>query len=281
MPIIFDDMSLPQPSGEFDWVQESWGAALRCRPLADLAPHCFSTRKLELDVARTVSSAGWEALAHALGVDPECLVRMRQVHCTDIFEVKRENGVGRVFPDPRTGKTLPTPFSEWPEADIAVSDDPSVALSVRVADCVPILLADRRSGAVAAVHAGWKGTAARAAMVAVQSLTSRYRTKAEDVIAAVGPSIGPCCYEVGSELAGYFSSHTEASTWFIQDAKPHFDLWRATRDQLIRAGLQAEQIHMCNLCTFDHPTLFHSYRRDGQNAGRLVAAIRSAPDRTP
>jgi polyphenol oxidase len=252
MPIIFVDMSLPKPSGEFEWAQESWGAALRCHPLAAIAPHYFSTRQ----------DAPEQTLADALGVGLDALVRMKQVHCADVFVAN-----GR-------------PPSK-PEADIAVTDDPSIALSVRIADCVPILLADRRTGAVAAIHAGWKGTAAGAAIVAVQNLTSRYGTNPEDVVAAVGPSIGPCCYEVGPDLASHFSSHAEAATWFTQDAKPHLDLWRATRDQLARAGLPLQQIHVCELCTFDYPALFHSYRRDAKNAGRLVAAIRSGPGRTP
>ena len=252
MPIIFVDMSLPKPSGEFEWVQESWGAALRCRPLAAMAPHYFSTRQ----------HAPEQTLADALGVDLDALVRMQQVHRADVFVAK-----GR-------------PLSK-PEADIAVTDDPSIALSVRVADCVPVLLADRRTGAVAAIHAGWKGTAAGAVIVAIESLTSMYSSDPGDVVAAVGPSIGPCCYEVGPDLAEHFSSHAEAVTWFTRDAKPHLDLWRATRDQLARAGMRPEHIHVSELCTFDHPTLFHSYRREGTSAGRLVAAIRSAPGRMP
>jgi copper oxidase (laccase) domain-containing protein len=118
-------------------------------------------------------------------------------------------------------------------------------------------------------------------MVAVDSLRKRYGTNAGDVIAAVGPSIGACCYEVGSDLAAHFSSHPEASTWFSRAEKPHLDLWRATRDQLGRAGVPPGQIHVAELCTFHHPAVFHSYRRDGKEAGRLVAAIRSAPGRTP
>ena len=263
-------MSLPKPSGEFEWVQAPWGASLRCGPLRELARHCFSTRELSLEGARADDSAGWRVLADTLGVELGSLVRMRQVHCADVFEARSEKGVGS-----------PTPFSEWPQADIAVTDDPSVALSVRAADCVPILLGDRRTGAVAAIHAGWKGTAAGAAMVAVRSLTTRYGTEPENVIAAVGPCIGPCCYVVGPELPAHFSAHPEASAWFSSRARPHLDLWRATRDQLARAGVPLTQIHVSALCTFDHPALCHSYRRDGARAGRLVAAIRSSPDRTP
>jgi hypothetical protein len=245
-------MSPPKPNGGFEWVQESWGDALRCPPLAAIAPHYFSTRQ----------EAPEQALAGALGVGLDALVRMRQVHGANVFVAK-----GRP--------------SSKPEADIAVTDDPSIALGVRVADCVPVLLADRRTGAVAAIHAGWKGTAAGAVIAAVESLRSTYGTNPVDLIAAVGPSIGPCCYEVGSELAVHFSSHPDAATWFTPDAKPHLDLWRATGDQLVRAGLSSQHIHVAGLCTFDHPSLFHSFRREGASAGRLVAAIRSAPGRTP
>jgi YfiH family protein len=245
-------MSLPKPSGEFEWVQAPWGVALRCRPLAAMAPHYFGTRQ----------DAPEATLADALGVGLDALVRMQQVHRADVFVAK---GI---------------PPSK-PEADIAVTDDPSIALSVRVADCVPILLADCRTGAVAAIHAGWKGTAAGAAIVAVESLKSIYGTDPRDIVAAVGPSIGPCCYEVGSELADHFSAHGDAATWFTRDAKPRLDLWRASRDQLGRAGVPSEHIHVASLCTFDHPTEFHSYRRDGTRAGRLVAAIRSEPGKMP
>ncbi len=263
MPIIFVVMSYPQPSGEFEWTQESWGAALRCRPLASVARHCFSTRELALENVLGVPAPTWASLARAFDVEPASLVRMHQVHCADVFEARKANR------------------DRWPEADIAITDDPSVAISVRVADCVPILLADRRSGAVAAVHAGWRGMAAGAVMVAVESLRARYGTNADEVIAAVGPSIGPCCYEVGTDLAAQFSSHPEAPTWFSRAERPHLDLWRATRDQLARAGVPPGQIHVCELCTSDHPAVFHSYRRDGIGAGRLVAAIRSAAGRTP
>jgi YfiH family protein len=273
------ERTLPQPSGDFEWVQAAWGAALRCRPLVDIAPHVFSTRDLRLDGVGDNDPESWRLLSRDLGVELDALVRLRQVHCVEVFAAKKRAKNGQ------SGKTLPTPFSGspvsgWPQADIAVSDDPSVALSVRIADCVPILLADRRGGAVAAIHAGWNGTAEGAAMVAVRALESRFGTRPADVVAAVGPSIGPCCYEFGSDLVERFSAHADASSWFANRDKPHLDLWRATRSQLERAGVPASQIHVAALCTFDHPALFHSYRRDGKQAGRLVAAIRSAPGTT-
>jgi YfiH family protein len=259
-------------------VQASWGAALRCRPLGEIAPHYFSTRELPLEGALDADTHGWSDLARAMGVEVDALVRLRQVHCAGVFEPRKaEKGSGSLFQG-RQRKRLPEPF---PEADIAVTDDPSLALSVRTADCVPILLADKRSRAVAAVHAGWKGTAAGAASLAVSALASRFGADPADMVAAVGPSIGACCYEVGSDLAEHFAAHADAARWFSDAAKPHLDLWRANRDQLERAGVPTAQIHVSALCTFDHPAWFHSYRRDGARAGRLVAAIRSAPGRTP
>ena len=261
-------MAFPQPSGGFQWVQESWGAALRCAPLAAIARHCFSTRDLRLEGVRDEDAPGWDALAGSLGVAGSALVRMRQMHGADVFQ-------------PKAGEPPRLRYDDWVVADIAVSDDPSFVLSVRAADCVPTLLADRRNGAVAAVHAGWKGTAAGAVARSVDAMASRFGSQPRDLVCAVGPAIGPCCYEVGPELARQFSAHPDAARWFLPGRTPRLDLWQATRDQLARAGVPAAHIHVAELCTFDHSGLFHSYRRDGAAAGRLVAAIRSGPDTRP
>jgi YfiH family protein len=261
-------MVFPQPNGEFEWVQASWGAALRCRPLAEIAPHWFSTRQLVLDGVRVEDGAGWEELAASLGVTIDALVRMRQVHGSAIFE-------------PKIATPLHMAYEGWPEADIAVTDDPAFALSIRAADCVPVLMADRLTGAVAAIHAGWRGTASGTVMAAVRVLETRFGVRPQDVVAAVGPSIGSCCYEVGGELVPNFATHPECADWFGNEPRLHLNLWRATRDQLLRAGVAAGRIHVCGLCTADHAALFHSYRRDGIGAGRLIAAIRSGRGTTP
>jgi YfiH family protein len=255
-------VTLPKPNGDFEWVQENWGPGLRCAAVSAAAVHSFSTRYLALGGVSDDDS--WSPLAEALGVEKDALVRMRQIHCADVFEASRPS--------------LPTNQpDEWPTADIAIGRDSSIALTVRTADCVPVLMADRRTGAVAAVHAGWRGTAAGAVMVAVQALSWRFGTEARDVIAAVGPSIGPCCYTVGEELIPHFRTHPDAPGWFDRAGGLRLDLWQATHDQLRRAGVSPENIHSCKLCTSDHPDLFHSYRRDGYAAGRLVAAIRANP----
>jgi hypothetical protein len=236
-------------------------------PLAQISMHFFTTRALELEDIRDETAGGWLQLAAALGVEPRALVRLRQVHGICVRSV-------------RTPAEQPVSYDDWATADIATTRDPSVAVSVRAADCVPVLMADPASGAVAAVHAGWRGTAGSAAIEAVRALERCYGAKAANVIAAIGPSIGPCCYTVGEELLPEFARHPEASNWFVRGKELRLDLWQATRDQLLRAGLAPDRIHCCGLCTFDHPKLFPSYRRDGKSAGRLVAAIRTAPGTT-
>ena len=255
----------PKPSGDFLWTQEPWGPVLRCTAMSGTARHCFSTRQLVLSGALDDLADSWTPLARALDLNAgiESIVRLRQVHCAGVFEG-------------RGAAQIPLRYADWPEADIAVSRDPSLVLTVRAADCVPVLLADRGTGAVAAIHAGWRGTAAGAVIAAIDALGSRFGTKPCDVIAAIGPSIGPCCYTVGEDVAEQFAAHPEADRWFeSSNGSTRLNLWRATRDQLSRAGLPATHIHISGLCTFDHPEVFHSYRRDGKAAGRLVAAIRA------
>jgi YfiH family protein len=256
-------MSLPKPSGPFEWVQEPWGSALRCTPLA--ADHCFTTRQLSFDGADP--RAGWADLCRVFGVEASALVRLRQVHRADVFEAAAGN--------------VSTGDGRWPEADVVISGDPAVVLTVRAADCVPVLLADPQTGTAAAVHAGWRGTAAGAVIAAVEALTRRAGVRPENLIAAAGPSIGPCCYSVGDELITKFGAHPEARGWFRRDGDLRLNLWQATRDQLRRAGVRSDRIHISELCTTHHPDVFHSYRRDGKAAGRLVAAIRTPGRPTP
>ena len=168
----------------------------------------------------------------------------------------------------------------WPKADILVTDGPTVALAVQAADCVPVLMADRRSGAVAAVHAGWRGTAAGAAPAAVAALAREFGTRPGDLVAAQGPSIGPCCYVVGDELVEAFRASgfgREVDRWFARDETGalRLDLWAANRDQLAACGVPAAAIHGSGLCTANHPEWFASYRRDGPGTGRIAAVIRA------
>ncbi len=260
----------------FVWARQEWGLALRSDPLGAVADHFFSTRQLRL---RGESEAeDWGRVAAAIGVPPSRLLRLTQVHGCDVI-VFRGKGAGPVAPSSASGQSAGG-GTGWPDADILVTDDPSVALAIQVADCVPLLVADTRSGAVAAVHAGWRGTAAGVAQAAVAALGREFGAEPEDLVVAQGPSIGPCCYVVGDEVIDTFrrgGSAPDIDRWFTRgDAGDlRLDLWAANCDQLRACGVPPGAIHQAGLCTASHPELFASYRRDGPGTGRIAAVIRS------
>jgi YfiH family protein len=192
---------------------------------------------------------------------------------------------GRTVVVMRDGDAVP---AAAPEADAFVSSNPDIAVAIRVADCVPLLMADRRRGVVAAVHAGWRGTAAGAAVAALDALEREFGTQPADVVAAIGPSIGPCCYEVGSELVDAFAAagHERSliDRWFLAPApergsrerpKLRLDVVGANRDQLLLAGVPEAHIHVSGLCTAMHLDVLTSYRVEKDAAGRLAGVIRA------
>jgi YfiH family protein len=145
--------------------------------------------------------------------------------------------------------------------DALLENTPGAVVAVRTADCIPILLVDERNRAVAAVHAGWRGTVARIAAAAVAAMRDRFGSAPADLHAAIGPGIGRCCFEVGPEVAAQFGERGRA----------HVDLSDANRRQMVEAGVTAARIHASNLCTMCRPEEFHSFRRDKEAAGRLYS----------
>jgi len=237
---------------------------LRCRPLLAVADHFFSSSNLELRDDRSE----WQAVAREVGVDPEQVLLLRQVH-------------GAATAVARRGRSSP-----WtrPEADVAVTDDCASAIAVRVADCTPILLADRRLGVVGAVHAGWRGTVQGAASAAVRAMHESFGSKPADLVAGIGPCLGVCCGEVGPEVVTAFreAGHPPASLarWFTEGSgdRSYLDLPLANRDQVAAAGVPAAQIHVAGLCTKTFAGVFHSYRAARERAGRMVGIIRARND---
>ena len=149
------------------------------------------------------------------------------------------------------------------EGDALATNRPSVRVSVRTADCFPILLADPRNRAVAVVHAGWRGTAARIVVNTLSKMQAQFGTDAGEVCAAIGPGIGVCCYQVGGEVARQFG---------LQEAG-RIDMAAANRRQLISAGVQAAHVQVIGGCTRCDRGQFHSFRRDKEQAGRMVSFI--------
>ena len=226
-----------------------------------VADHFFTARQLRLRGDRRE----WDAVAGAIGVAANRLLLVSQVHRAEVAVARR----GRA--------------DAWPQpaADIIVSDDESSAVGVRVADCAPILVADARGAAVAAAHAGWRGTVQGAAAEAVRALVAEFGANPRDLVAAIGPCLGPCCGEVGDEVVEAFrqAGHEDAAIgrWFSDGprGRPHLDLWRANADQLVAAGLDAGNVHVARLCTKSNADRLHSYRADGPDAGRMVGVIRA------
>jgi YfiH family protein len=271
----------PKPNDGFAWVQVAGGPALVCEALG--VPHFFTTRSWALGSAAEADRGGaWETVGRSLELDAAQLCRARQVHGASV--------VIRRAADPACGA------QPLPEADILLTDDPARGLAIQTADCVPLLIADPRTGAVAAAHAGWQGMAAGVPRTAVAALARAFGSRPEDLVAVAGPSVGACCYEVGADVRDAFrrGGFADASIdlWFFTAPQPtarnrsmpglraapradhwFFDGWAATQHQLEEAGVPRRQIHAAGLCTASHPQLC-SYRRDGALAGRLAAAIR-------
>lgn len=321
-----DSMILPTPAPGFEWRQTQFGPALVCVPLEAIAAHIFTSRMWEpgdeagprgervesshregqpRDAVRcsqesampgmlnspvesspvqsapipTALSDIWTRAARALALEPSELARMRQVHGDIVIRATRETALAR------------------PQADIAVCDDESLGVAVQAADCVPLLLADRRLGVVAAAHAGWRGLAQRVPSKTVHAMETVFGSRPADLIAAVGPSVGACCYEVGPDVRRECGLHAtggdDFTRWFVEsprviagnlsmpglpetprDGHSFFDGWVAVNDQLRAAGVPDGSIYAAGLCTASHADYFWSYRREGTRAKRLVAAIR-------
>lgn len=163
------------------------------------------------------------------------------------------------------------------EADILITGEAGCPVAVRTADCLPILLADPVAGVVAAVHAGWKGTAGQIAGSAIR-LLQQQGAKVENIHAALGPCIGPCCFEIGEDTADRLAkSATDAGHAIERRGKPYADLAAINIMQLRKAGISGAHIESNHACTCCHQEQFYSYRRDHGRSGRHLAVV-ALPD---
>jgi len=220
----------------------------------------------------------------ALGASDLDLIPLKQIHSALI----------RVFPQP-----APDPC----KGDASATNHPGQILAIQTADCVPILLVDPKKRAVAAIHAGWRGTLARITQKVVGRMRFEFGSKPADLLAAIGPSIGPCCYEVAADFVTKFTAQfSDAGDYFDEprsgeepnplqwlNMKPpghqpspknvHLDLRTANRSQLVAAGMLVKNIYVSDLCTACHTGLLFSHRREGPLSGRLMSAIGLRPTR--
>lgn len=163
--------------------------------------------------------------------------------------------------------------------DALTTGAPGILLAVKTADCVPVVIADARTGACAAVHAGWRGTVASIVARTLEEMAEAFGTRAGDVHAAIGPAANGCCYEVGEEVISAFrEKFPDSDSLFTPTREGHalVDLQRANREQLIAVGVQSENIYTAPLCTMCRTDLFFSYRREKRlhgRVGRLMSVI--------
>ena len=185
-------------------------------------------------------------------------VGLQQVHGASVLEVNTQN-FAAIATD--------TPADAW------WTHDKSLAMAVLVADCVPLLLADVHGRAIMAVHAGWRGTQAQIAACAVKALQN-FNIDVADLRVSIGPSIGPCCFDVGDDVcAALRQSLPYVDAWYCGE-NPHrrADLWQLNVATLRNAGIKAQHIDVLGVCTHCHADFF-SYRREGEQTGRQAAVI--------
>jgi len=164
--------------------------------------------------------------------------------------------------------TATTP-GRFEATDALITDTHNLWLTITVADCTPVFLADPVRGVVAAVHAGWRGTAEFITVKTVERLKAEFGTVPNNLVAFIGPSAGVCCYEVGADVTGRFRPVVMQT----RNGKQYLDLKRENADQLKAAGILDRNIEVSQLCTICNPELLHSYRRDKESSGRMMGVI--------
>jgi polyphenol oxidase len=170
-------------------------------------------------------------------------------------------------------------------ADALIATAPATAIGVYVADCVPALIADTRTGICAAVHAGWRGTVAGVLSATLRRMVTEFGTNIADVRIAIGPSIGPCCFEVGPEVVAAvevkFPGARAADAIVERAPRAHVDLWLLNRLDAQSVGVPPDAIDVAALCTSCDTARFFSYRRDRGRTGQLAAFIVHEHDHDP
>lgn len=207
----------------------------------------FGTLNLGLNTEDDPESVreNWVKFCLAAGLDRDRMAFTRQVH-GDAIAAADAPGV-------------------IPDTDGLITDTGDLALVIQVADCVPVFLFDPCRRAVGLAHAGWRGSAKGIAGKTAAAMIEHFGCRPGDLTACIGPSIGPCCCEVGPDAAECFSSR------YLRNNR--LDLWAVNRDSLIAAGMDSNAIHISRLCTVCHKDWFFSHRGDGGKTGRMAAVI--------
>ena len=224
----------------------------------------ISSYKLEsLNLGYTVNdnpknvTQNLNSLAKSLGFGKNQMVSPKQTHSKNIGIV---NSSKDLFPD----------------TDALITNKSGICIFIRTADCVPILLYDPIQNALAVIHSGWKSTIQEISKHTIELMHKEFGTKPENLIAGIGPSIGPDVYEVGIEVAELFHKQFSVNhivNPIVNSDKFLLNLWEVNKHILIESGIPESQIEIAEICTYTNPQLFYSARRDGVKTGRLATGI--------
>jgi len=203
-----------------------------------------------------------QILAHSLNRPLKNLIFQKQVHDITICEYF-------------TNTNVTCDDYVFANTDGMITREKDVFLMVMGADCVPLLFFEPEQQIIAVAHAGWRGTLNGIAYKMIQTLTSTYNCNATKILVGIGPSISAKNYEVSASIYDHFNQQfTEAHHWFILTKTSfHLDLWKANKDQLCNAGVLNKNIELSNICTFDNPKSYYSFRKDADAAGRFAGGI--------
>ncbi len=209
--------------------------------------------------------------AAAMGIDADVIVTCSQVHGASVLRIETGHAGHGARPDSASAGP----------ADALMTSSPGVALLTLHADCAPILLVDPVGPAIAAIHAGWRGTVADIAGATVKQMHHQFGSDPRRIRAFIGPAIGPCCYQVGWEVLAAWHEHADLDTAAAVAGGRHFDLPLANQLQLCRAGLAVDNIEQADVCTRCQEHEWFSHRAQGPLTGRFGAliAIEASPDR--
>jgi len=205
-----------------------------------------------------------QILSSALGFKLECITAAKQVHGNKVAVTTKA----------MRGKGSNDHASALNGTDAMVTNVPDILLMIQVADCVPLLFYDPMQRVVGAAHAGWRGTVLKIAKNTVDTMIKQYRSDPAYIYVGIGPSIGPCCYEVGHEVINEVSRNLKVPDMIkTKNGKSFFDLWEANKRQLIGAGIPASNIEVSKICTHCNSDTFFSSRAGGGITGRFGAGI--------
>lgn len=257
--------------------------------------HGFSTRpggvsEIDNEKVLNLGAVEWDKrenveenkrrLKSALGAEKLNLISLHQIH----------SDVVRIF-------DATTSTDKQCKGDALATNRPGLLLGVRTADCSPVLVVDPKKRVVAAIHAGWRGTLARIVVKTIGQMQMEFKSNPKDMLAAIGPTIGGCCYEVGTEVAADFSAKFSNASEFFDELrtgdepnplqwlnmmppghqpppkKVLLDLKKANQLQLLEAGLREQNIFVTDLCTSCHVSHLFSYRKESTTSGRLLSVI--------